>query len=632
MERKYRKLNEQEITQLGLNGCISSDWGLIEVAPEGFITSAYRNVRFSGKVRLGKLDDKSCGVYNASLTNCTVGDNVFISNVGGTIINYDIADGVRIENVGNIICDGKGNFGNGVEVKTLNEAGGREVIIFNTLSAQFAYMMAMYRHDEKFTAAMRKLASAECEMVDKTRGHIDEKASVICCGNIYNTNIGSYACIEGVDILRNGSVNSLQESPAFVGAGVKAYDFIISSGACVDNGAVLERCFIGEKCHVDYYFSATDSLFFANSEVAGGEACSIFAGPFTVSHHRSSLLIAGYFSFFNAGSGSNQSNHLFKTGAVHQGIHERGCKFGSNAYVMLPAREGAFSTVMGRHANHHDTCDLPYSYLVEEEGKTFVIPGANLRSCGTSRDYAKWPARDKRIVCRDRIHYQEYNPYTGEKLLKGIGICERLAEKEGTDIHTYNRVKIKNTLLKRGHWLYTMALDATLGNLLSISLDDNSADSTGTDSYDNRGASLFEKLTGNISDSPEYDKFHWCDIAGMYAPIYEIEKLCTQITSGEADSVAKIEKGFDDICANYTPYAKAWALFVLESRLGHSLSREDIQEAITNGREAESRIQEMRQDDTLRDDDKIMQTGYGMDNPEFREADMFNVRKTQRKK
>ena len=41
-------------------------------------------------------------------------------------------------------------------------------------------------------------------------------------------------------------------------------------------------------------------------------------GPYTVSHHKSSLLIAGMFSFFNAGSGSNQSNHLFKSGAVHQ--------------------------------------------------------------------------------------------------------------------------------------------------------------------------------------------------------------------------------------------------------------------------------------------------------------------------
>ena len=66
----------------------------------------------------------------------------------------------------------------------------------------------------------------------------------------------------------------------------------------------------------------------------------MFAGPYTVSHHRATLLIAGYFSFFNAGSGANQSNHMYKSGPVHQGVHLRGCKFGSDAYVLLPASTG----------------------------------------------------------------------------------------------------------------------------------------------------------------------------------------------------------------------------------------------------------------------------------------------------
>ena len=94
-------------------------------------------------------------------------------------------------------------------------------------------------------------------------------------------------------------------------------------------------------------FTAAESLFSPNSHCENGEAASIFAGPYTVSHHKSSLLIAGMFSFFNAGSGSNQSNHLFKSGAVHQAVHLRGCKFASSAYIMSPALEGAFTMVMG---------------------------------------------------------------------------------------------------------------------------------------------------------------------------------------------------------------------------------------------------------------------------------------------
>ena len=76
-------------------------------------------------------------------------------------------------------------------------------------------------------------------------------------------------------------------------------------------------------------FNHQNSVFFANSEGFHGEAVSIFAGPYTVTHHKSSLLIAGMFSFFNAGSGTNQSNHMYKLGPIHQGVVDRGSKTGS---------------------------------------------------------------------------------------------------------------------------------------------------------------------------------------------------------------------------------------------------------------------------------------------------------------
>ena len=38
------------------------------------------------------------------------------------------------------------------------------------------------------------------------------------------------------------------------------------------------------------------------------------------------------------------------------------------------------------------------------------MPGANLTSFGAVRDIEKWPARDRRTVCRDIINFEEYNP------------------------------------------------------------------------------------------------------------------------------------------------------------------------------------------------------------------------------
>jgi hypothetical protein len=127
-------------------------------------------------------------------------------------------------------------------------------------------------------------------------------------------------------------------------------------------------------------------LFFSNCQGENGEACALFAGPYTVTHHKSTLLIAGMFSFMNAGSGSNQSNHMYKLGPIHQGIVERGAKTTSDSYVLWPAKVGPYSLILGRHYKHSDTSNLPSSYLIENDNTTYIAPGVNLRSVGTIRD------------------------------------------------------------------------------------------------------------------------------------------------------------------------------------------------------------------------------------------------------
>ena len=65
---------------------------------------------------------------------------------------------------------------------------------------------------------------------------------------------------------------------------------------------------------------------------------------------------------------------------------------------MAPAIEGPFTLVLGRHTQHHDTSAFPFSYLVEQDGRSALMPGANLTSYGTVRDIGKWPERDRRTV------------------------------------------------------------------------------------------------------------------------------------------------------------------------------------------------------------------------------------------
>lgn len=89
---------------------------------------------------------KYSGIRNATLHNCEIGDNTLIENVHNYISNYFIGDDCFIQNVNVIYVEGKSSFGNNVEVSVLNETGGREVPIYNGLSASLAYLIALYRH------------------------------------------------------------------------------------------------------------------------------------------------------------------------------------------------------------------------------------------------------------------------------------------------------------------------------------------------------------------------------------------------------------------------------------------------------------------------------------------------------
>ncbi len=367
--------------------------------------------------------------------------------VRSRVANYRIGTGSLVEGVTALECRRRSAFGNGVGVATMNECGGRTVKIFDRLSAQVAYVMAVYRHRPQTIAALEKMVDAYAEERSSEIGEVGSDCRIVGARFIREVRIGNGVEIDGASILENATLCD----GARVGVDVKAYDLIAAEGSVIDNGSIVERCFVGESCRLDKGFTAAESLFFANSHCENGEAASIFAGPYTVSHHKSSLLIAGMFSFFNAGSGSNQSNHLFKSGAVHQSVHLRGCKFASSAYIMSPALEGAFTMVMGHHSYHHDTSAFPYSYLIEKEGRTHLMPGANLTSFGAVRDIEKWPARDRRSVKRDVISFDEYNPYITGAMLQAVDILHSLQEQDpDAPVFTHNKTLIRSAALQRG--------------------------------------------------------------------------------------------------------------------------------------------------------------------------------------
>ena len=625
----YRKLNEDEIRLLQEHSCTADDWANIEVA-QNFKTDYVFHTRFSGKVRLGVFEHeftlaggmkKHSGLYHTTLHNVTVGDNCCIENVKNYIANYEIGDYAFIENVDIILVDGCSKFGNGVEVAVLNETGGREVMMHDRLSAHQAYIMALYRHRPALIEKMKAIVEKYADDNASTTGRIGSHVTIVDSGYIKNVKIGDHCKIEGAGRLKNGSLNSNEHAPIHIGYGVVCDDFIISSGSSVEDGTTLTRCFIGQACHLGHNYSASDSLFFSNCQEENGEACAIFAGPFTVTHHKSTLLIAGMFSFMNAGSGSNQSNHMYKLGPIHQGALERGAKTTSDSYILWPAKVGAFSLVMGRHVNNADTSNLPFSYLIEQQNTTYLVPGVNLRSVGTIRDAQKWPKRDKRKDPHrlDQINYNLLSPYTIQKMMKGRQILKDLRRVSGetSETYAYQSAKIKNSSLNKGIQLYETAIHKFLGNSLIKRLEETKFQSDG-------------EIRDRLLPDTEIGSGEWVDVSGLIAPKSEIEKLMMDIESGMLTDVDGIHERFVEMHRNYYTYEWTWAYEKILSFYGlqaESITAKDVTMIVKKWQEAVVGLDKMVYADAKKEFSLSAMTGFGADGSrEEQELDFEQVR------
>lgn len=613
--KNYRKLTEDEIQRLKNQSCLADDWEMVSV-DERFTTEYVHHTRFSGKVKLGVFQSefilpggikKHSGLRHVTLHNVILGDNCCIENIQNYIANYEIGNNTFIENVDIILVDSVSKFGNGVEAAVLNETGGREVFISDKLSAQQAYIMALYRHRPELIRRMKEITDFYSNKHASDMGWIGNYAQIINTGSIKNVKIGDHSHIEGACRLENGSINSNETAPVHIGHNVICEDFIISSGSHVDDGTVLSRCFIGQSCQLGHNYSASDSLFFCNCQGENGEACAIFAGPFTVTHHKSTLLIAGMFSFMNAGSGSNQSNHMYKLGPIHQGTLERGAKTTSDSYILWPARVGAFSLVMGRHVNHADTSNLPFSYLIEQGNTTYLIPGVNLRSVGTIRDAQKWPKRDKRKDTNilDCINYNLLSPYTIQKMFKGRSILQGLRKVSGetSEIYSYQSAKIKNSSLNKGIKYYEIAIHKFLGNSIIKRLE-------------NINFKNDEEIRERLKPDTEIGIGEWVDISGLIAPKSEVDKLLCGIENGELNRLRCINERFENMHKNYYTYEWTWAYHKIQEFYGldpEKITADDITDLVNVWKDAVVGLDRMVYEDARKEFSLSSMTGFGAD-------------------
>jgi hypothetical protein len=623
----YRKLRSDEVSLLQSKGCRSDSWENIDVVND-FQPGNIRNIQFEGNIRLGRFDGKielkpglvrACGLYDSYISDCTIGDNVYIAGVGN-LLRYSVGNDVVIENSGFVGVTGITSFGNGRRINVLNEAGGRELMIYEELTAQIAYIMVTCRHDEQLIERLSTLIDTYAAGKKSSIGIIETGVRIRNCTEIRNVAVGQNARVTGIALLEEGTLAGSSEDPVVIGSGVTMKTFIVQSGTVIESGALLSDCFIGQGVRMGKQISAENSAFFANSEGFHSEVCSVFAGPYSVTHHRSTLLIAGMFSFYNAGSGTNQSNHMYKLGPVHQGILERGAKTGSFSYLLWPTRVGAFSAVIGNHHTNFDSSEFPFSYIHEEEGKSVLTPAMNLFSAGTHRDAMKWPHRDRRKdpVKHDLIHFDLFNPYTIGKVLNAQKILHHLgstASKEQEFIN-YRGIAIKRLLIKTVIKYYELAVQIYTGNVLVRRLE--------------RGERF--RSIDEIGHFLSYDAndYHpvWIDAGGMFLPKTAYDTLLESVKNGTIGSVSDLYGHLLQIYSAYDRMTWAWCAALIEKR--HSLQIGTVQKTqmlriIHDWRDASLKLNNMIANDAAKEFDTTSRIGFGIDGDESVKDSDFNA-------
>lgn len=550
----YRPLTDDEIITLEEHGCTAEDWTCVNVADD-FTPAHIKDVRFYGTVNLGVFEKNvevsqgfymHSGVRNATLRNATIGDNSLVENIGNFINNYIIGEECCIRNVCTIETTAEATFGEGNTISVLNEAGSGNVVLFRGLTSNLAALMVNHPEDKELSTSLKAMAKDYVNSRHTDAGTIGDYVRIINTTEITNTNIADNCEVNGACRLSDCTLAAEADDSVYIGSGVICENSIIADGSSVLNSAKLFNCYVGEACQITNGFTAESSLFFANTYMANGEACAAFCGPFSASHHKSTLLIGCMTSFYNAGSGTNFSNHAYKMGPIHYGTLGRGVKTASGSHIVHPAKIGPFSVCMGKIQNHPDTTALPFSYVIGEGRETHIVPGRNIATVGLYRDINKWPRRDVRIKGSRKsiINYEWLSPLTVNEVVKGHQLLANMRQNAGqkTAFCTVNGNILNINALEKGLKLYSLAIEMYLGEAVERHQEGSLPAASGAG--------------------------EWCDLGGLLMPVEEEERLVEKIRYGMIDGLGSVFRMLEAYNERYADYQWTFALSLMKQQLG----------------------------------------------------------------
>jgi hypothetical protein len=268
-----------------------------------------------------------------------------------------------------------------------------------------------------------------------------------------------------------------------------------------------------------------------------------------------------------------------------------------------------------------DTSSLPFSYLIESNDESILVPGINLRSVGTIRDAQKWPLRDMRkdTFKIDQVNFNLLSPYTIRKMFEGRELLRKLKSEfpHGTASFSFNNMIISEPSLDRGIKLYQTGINKFLGNSLIKRLEKCEFKTN-------------EELQHRLAPDLSHGSGEWVDMAGLITPKNEVDKLLENIESGKIASVEELAQSFMVLHNAYYQWEWTWVCERMEEESGISvmkLTANDVIRIIENWEKSVIDLDNLLYEDARKEFTLSSMTGFGIDgSAEDKKLDFEEVR------
>ncbi len=333
------------IAALEACGCECADWSRVLVVP-GFDPVNIVNTRFIGNIVLGNIQADveltagvrvPAGIRNSTVSNCEIGNNCLIRDVGA-LANYVVGDNAVVSRCDVVATRTGATFGNGIELPIAIETGGRELLSFAEMTVADAETVCTSRTNRKLLTDYELLIKQYVDAVTSDVGTIEAGARVVSTPKVLDAYVGTGAVIDNARLVEGVTMLSGPDENTVISNGAYVRNSILQWGCEVTSMAIVDESVMVEHSHVERHAMVTQSLLGPNTGVAEGEITASLCGPFVGFHHQS-LLIAAFWpeGKGNVSYGANVGSNHTSRAPDQEFFPGEGTFFGLSVNIKFPS-------------------------------------------------------------------------------------------------------------------------------------------------------------------------------------------------------------------------------------------------------------------------------------------------------